>query len=192
MKKVNDMQRCKKGEEVVHIDYCTCGIIELDEDENPILFFEHKALYRSVYQDVPDNYYTIPFGKASLISEGFDISIITYGAGVHWALNEIKTHFISADLIDLRTLQPLDTDTIYKSVKKTGRVLILQEDTLFGGIASDISALINENCFEYLDAPIKIVGSENTPAIPLNENLELAYLPNASKVKDALSTLLKY
>ena len=160
------------------------------EDENPILFFEHKALYRSVYQDVPDNYYTIPFGKASLISEGFDISIITYGAGVHWALNEIKTHFISADLIDLRTLQPLDTDTIYKSVKKTGRVLILQEDTLFGGIASDISALINENCFEYLDAPIKRVGSLETP-IPFAKSLEKNYLPIDRLYKE-IQELLNY
>jgi 2-oxoisovalerate dehydrogenase E1 component len=146
------------------------------EDENPVLFFEHKALYRSIYQEVPDDYYTIPFGKASVVSEGFDISIITYGAGVHWALNEIKTHFISADLIDLRTLQPLDTETIYKSVKKTGRVLILHEDTLFGGIASDISALICENCFNYLDAPIKRVGSLETP-IPFAKNLEKNYLP---------------
>ena len=160
------------------------------EDENPILFFEHKALYRSVYQDVPDNYYTIPFGKASLISEGFDISIITYGAGVHWALNEIKTHFISADLIDLRTLQPLDTDTIYKSVKKTGRVLILQEDTLFGGIASDISALINENCFEYLDAPIKRVGSLETP-IPFAKSLEKNYLP-IDRLHTEIQELLNY
>ena len=160
------------------------------EDENPVLFFEHKALYRSVYQDVPDNYYTIPFGKASLISEGFDISIITYGAGVHWALNEIKTHFISADLIDLRTLQPLDTDTIYKSVKKTGRVLILQEDTLFGGIASDISALINENCFEYLDAPIKRVGSLETP-IPFAKSLEKNYLP-IDRLHTEIQELLNY
>jgi len=160
------------------------------EDENPVLFFEHKALYRSVYQDVPDNYYTIPFGKASLISEGFDISIITYGAGVHWALNEIKTHFISADLIDLRTLQPLDTDIIYKSVKKTGRVLILQEDTLFGGIASDISALINENCFEYLDAPIKRVGSLETP-IPFAKSLEKNYLP-IDRLHTEIQELLNY
>ncbi|WP_082703837.1 alpha-ketoacid dehydrogenase subunit alpha/beta [Lutibacter profundi] len=146
------------------------------EDENPVLFFEHKALYRSVYQEVPDSYYTIPLGKATLLNEGNDISIITYGAGVHWALNEVKKHQISADIIDLRTLQPLDTETIYKSVKKTGKALILQEDTLFGGIASDISALITENCFKYLDAPIKRVGSLETP-IPFAKNLEDMFLP---------------
>jgi len=145
------------------------------EDENPVLFFEHKALYRSIYQEVPNNYYTIPLGKATILNDGNDISIITYGAGVHWALNEVKKHQISADIIDLRTLQPLDTETIYNSVKKTGRALILQEDTIFGGIASDISALITENCFKYLDAPIKRVGSLETP-IPFAKNLEDMFL----------------
>ncbi|WP_299525040.1 dehydrogenase E1 component subunit alpha/beta [uncultured Lutibacter sp.] len=158
------------------------------EDTNPILFFEHKALYRTIYQDVPDDYYTIPFGKASILTAGFDISIITYGAGVHWALKEVKEHQISADIIDLRTLQPLDTEAIYKSVKKTGRVLILHEDTLFGGIASDISALISENCFEYLDAPIKRVGSIETP-IPFAKNLEQLFLPKSKLYTEILNVL---
>ena len=158
------------------------------EDTNPVLFFEHKALYRSIYQEVPDDYYTIPFGKAALVELGFDISIITYGAGVHWALKEVKEHQISADIIDLRTLQPLDTESIYNSVKKTGRVLILQEDTLFGGIASDISALITENCFKYLDAPIKRVGSIETP-IPFAKNLEKIYLPKSKLYSEILEVL---
>lgn len=160
------------------------------EDENPVLFFEHKALYRTISQNVPDNYYTIPFGKAALVTEGFDISIISYGAGVHWALNEIEKNHISADLIDLRTLQPLDTESIYESVRKTGKVLILQEDSLFGGISSDISALINENCFEYLDAPVKRVGSLETP-IPFAENLEKLYLP-IHRLHDEIISLLNY
>jgi len=160
------------------------------EDENPVLFFEHKALYRTIFQNVPDNYYTIPFGKAALITEGFDISIISYGAGVHWALNEIERNHISADLIDLRTLQPLDAESIYESVRKTGKVLILQEDSLFGGISSDISALINENCFEYLDAPIKRVGSLETP-IPFAENLEKLYLP-IDRLHHEIISLLNY
>jgi len=160
------------------------------EDENPVLFFEHKALYRSVYQDVPTDYYTIPFGKASLLHEGNDLSIITYGAGVHWALNEVKLHNISADVIDLRTLQPLDTEAIYKSVKKTGKVLILQEDTLFGGIASDLSALITENCFNYLDAPVKRVGSIETP-IPFAKNLEDMFLPK-NRLYESIVALLNY
>ncbi|MDO9038804.1 MAG: dehydrogenase E1 component subunit alpha/beta [Lutibacter sp.] len=160
------------------------------EDENPVLFFEHKALYRSVYQEVPTDYYTIPFGKASLLHEGNDLSIITYGAGVHWALNEVKLHNISADVIDLRTLQPLDTETIYTSVKKTGKVLILQEDTLFGGIASDLSALITENCFNYLDAPVKRLGSIETP-IPFAKNLEDMFLPK-NRLYESIVALLNY
>ncbi len=160
------------------------------EDENPVLFFEHKALYRTIYQEVPDDYYTIPFGKASVLNEGFDISIITYGAGVHWALNEVKKHSISADIIDLRTLQPMDTATIYNSVKKTGKALILQEDTLFGGIASDISALITENCFTYLDAPVKRVGSIESP-IPFAKNLENLYLP-VNRLYAEIMDLLNY
>ena len=122
------------------------------EDPNPVLFFEHKALYRSIRQDVPTNYYTLPLGKASLINEGNDVSVITYGAGVHWALDSLKDlKHISVDLIDLRSLAPLDTEAIYNSVNKTGKVMILQEDSMFGGIASDIAAMIMENCFEKLD-----------------------------------------
>src|SRR5690606_30125938 len=104
------------------------------EDPNPVLFFEHKALYRSIYQDVPEDYYTLPFGKASRLKEGNQLTLVTYGAGVHWALEVLGAHpEISTDLIDLRTLQPLDTTTVFESVKKTGKVLILQEDSLFGG-----------------------------------------------------------
>ncbi|MFO7673734.1 MAG: dehydrogenase E1 component subunit alpha/beta [Lutibacter sp.] len=160
------------------------------EDENPVLFFEHKALYRSVYQDVPTDYYTIPFGKATLLHEGNDLSIITYGASVHWALNEVKEHPISVDIIDLRTLQPLDTEAIYKSVKKTGKALILHEDTLFGGIASDLSALITENCFNYLDAPVKRLGSLETP-IPFAKNLETLFLPK-NRLHDSITELMNY
>lgn len=160
------------------------------EDSNPVLFFEHKALYRSVYQDVPNNYYTIPFGKAVKVHSGNDISIITYGAGVHWALEVVEKQRFSVDIIDLRTLQPLDTATIYESVKRTGKVLLLQEDTLFGGIASDLYALISENCFEYLDAPIKRLGSIETP-IPFAKNLENLYLPK-NKLHKAITDLLKY
>ena len=160
------------------------------EDSNPVLFFEHKALYRSVYQDVPNNYYTIPFGKAVKVHSGNDISIITYGAGVHWALEVVEKQRFSVDIIDLRTLQPLDTATIYESVKRTGKVLLLQEDTLFGGIASDLYALISENCFEHLDAPIKRLGSIETP-IPFAKNLENLYLPK-NKLHKAITDLLKY
>ncbi len=161
------------------------------EDPNPVLFFEHKALYRSIYQEVPVDYYTLPLGKASLIKEGGDITIITYGAGVHWALETLAQNpDTNADLIDLRTLQPLDEDAIYSSVRKTGKVIILQEDAVFGGIASDISAMITENCFEYLDAPVKRVGSLNTP-IPFASQLEKQYLAK-NRFDSALKEILNY
>ncbi len=160
-------------------------------DPNPVMFFEHKALYRSIYQDVPKDYYTLPFGKASLLKEGEDVTIISFGAGVHWALETLdKNPDLKADLIDLRTLQPLDTEAIFKSVKKTGKVIILQEDTLFGGVASDISAMIMEECFEYLDAPVKRVGSLES-AIPFTKALEDQYLPK-QRFETALAELIAY
>jgi len=160
-------------------------------DPNPVMYFEHKALYRSIRQEIPTDYYTVPFGKASLLKEGNDITIITYGAGVHWALETlVKNQHISADLIDLRTLQPLDEEAIYSSVKKTGKAIILQEDSLFGGIASDISAMIMETCFEHLDAPVKRVASMETP-IPFIDQLEEQYLAKG-KFESALLQLLAY
>ena len=160
-------------------------------DPNPVLFFEHKALYRSIYQDVSEDYFTIEIGKASLLKEGNDITIITYGAGVHWALDTLKTHpNISADLIDLRTLQPLDEVAIFSSVRKTGKVIVLQEDSLFGSMSSDVSALITENCFEFLDAPVKRVASIETP-IPFQGELEKQYLPK-HRFAFELKTLIDY
>lgn len=159
-------------------------------DPNPVLFFEHKALYRSLYQEVPIDYYTLPMGKASVLREGTAVSIITYGAGVHWAAKVLDEEGIQADLIDLRTLLPLDTETIFASVRKTGKAIILQEDTMFGGIASDISALIVENCFEYLDAPIKRCASLETP-VPFAKSLEENYLPK-DRFRIMLKNLLAY
>lgn len=160
-------------------------------DPNPVMFFEHKQLYRSIYQDVPKDYYTLPLGKASLLKEGNDVTIISFGAGVHWALETLTNNpEISADLLDLRSLQPLDTEAIYASVKKTNKVIILQEDSLFGGVASDISAMIMENCFEHLDAPVKRVGSLES-AIPFMKSLEDQYLPKGRFEKELLE-LLQY
>tara|TARA_B110000459_G_scaffold202106_1_gene254375 strand:- start:82 stop:2061 length:1980 start_codon:yes stop_codon:yes gene_type:complete len=161
------------------------------EDPNPVMFFEHKALYRSVYEDVYDDYYTIEIGKANLLRKGNDVTIITYGAGVHWSLDCLDQNpGISADLIDLRTLIPLDESAIYKSIKKTSRVLILHEDCLVGGFGSELSALISENCFEYLDAPIKRLASLNTP-VPFAKQLEDNFLPK-DKLKDELLELISY
>lgn len=160
-------------------------------DPNPILFFEHKALYRSVYQDVPVDYYTEEIGKASVVKEGNDISIITFGAPVHWALEmveEFKEY--SIEIIDLRTLVPLDIETIINSAQKTGKVLVIQEDSQFGGVAAEIATIINENCFEYLDAPVYRLGSLDTP-IPFQKELENQYL-SKSRFKHKLEELIQY
>ncbi|MGB5171483.1 alpha-ketoacid dehydrogenase subunit alpha/beta [Eudoraea sp.] len=160
-------------------------------DPNPVLFFEHKALYRSIYQEVPSSYYTLPFGQAALLKEGDEISIVSYGAGIHWALEFLeKNSHIKADLLDLRSLCPLDTVSIFNSVKKTGRLIILQEDTMFGGIGSDISALVMEHCFEYLDAPVKRVGSLETP-VPFAKSLENGFLPK-QRFHKAIIEILSY
>lgn len=160
-------------------------------DPNPVLFFEHKQLYRSIYQDVPTDYYTIPFGKAALLKEGTAVTIIAFGAPVHWALETLANNpEIQADLIDLRTLQPLDTETIFASVKKTGKAIIYQEDTMFGGIASDLSALIMEECFEYLDGPVKRVASLDSP-IPFTKALEDQFLAK-NRFEEVLKELLAY
>ena len=155
----------------------------------------HIALFASlifVYETSNANIPNRPLMlKASLIKEGNDASVITYGAGVHWALDTLKDlEYVSVDLIDLRSLAPLDTETIYNSVNKTGKVMILQEDSMFGGIASDIAAMIMENCFEKLDAPVKRLASIDTP-IPFASNLEANYLPK-NKFQNDLLELLAY
>ena len=160
-------------------------------DPNPVMYFEHKLLYRSIYQDVPKDYYTIPLGKASVLKEGSDVTIIAFGASVHWALETLALNpGISADLIDLRTLQPLDKETVYASVKKTNKCVIVQEDSMFGGIASDISAMIMEDCFEYLDGPVKRVASLDSP-IPFTKALEDQYLAKG-RFETALKELMAY
>ena len=161
------------------------------EDNNPVMFFEHKALYRSVTQNVPDDYFTIPIGKAKVLKEGNDCTILTYGMGVHWALEIIeKNKLENVELIDLRSLAPLDTETIFASVKKTGKAIILHEDTLTGGIGGEISALITEHCFNYLDAPVMREGSLDTP-VPFVETLEKNFLPK-ERFEKKLMELLKY
>ncbi|ARV14185.1 alpha-ketoacid dehydrogenase subunit alpha/beta [Polaribacter sp. SA4-12] len=166
-------------------------LIEAINDPNPVLFFEHKALYRSVYQEVSDNYFTTEIGKAAIIKEGTQLTIVSYGAAIHWVLEVLeKNTTFSVDVIDLRTLQPLDVETIYTSVKKTGKALIVQEDSLFGGIASDVSALINENCFEYLDAPVKRIASIETP-IPFDKELEKQYL-GKNNIEKSILALINY
>ena len=161
------------------------------EDPNPVMFFEHKALYRSISEEVSEEYFTTEIGKAKLICEGNDVTIISYGFGVHWALEALnENQNISADLIDLRTLLPWDKETVFNSVKKTGRVIILHEDTLTGGIGGEIAANITEQCFEYLDAPVMRCAALDTP-VPFANNLEWSFLPK-EKFKTKLKELMNY
>lgn len=166
-------------------------LISAIEDPNPVLFFEHKALYRSISGEVPDDYYNIEIGKANLVKAGTDVSIITYGFGVHWALETLSRNpTIKADLLDLRTLLPFDKEAILETVKKTGKVIILHEDTLIGGIGAELSAFINENCFQFLDAPVMRSASLDTP-VPFVSELEWNFLPKA-RFENQLLDLVKY
>ena len=163
------------------------------EDPNPVMYFEHKALYRSIEGEVPDDYYTLEIGKANTVLEGTDFSIITYGAGVHWAVEAVKALSFGeglGEVIDLRTLLPFDKEAIEKTVKKTGKVLILHEDTLVGGIGAEISAWITENFFVHLDAPVMRCASLDTP-VPFALSLEKNFLPK-ERLKKKLEELLAY
>ncbi len=160
-------------------------------DPNPVMFFEHKALYRSLSEPVCDDYFTLKIGKAKQIKEGNDVSIITYGMGVHWALEVLKNNpEISADVIDLRTLVPLDKETVLQSVKKTSRAIVLHEDCMIGGFGADLAALISDECFEYLDAPVKRSASLDTP-VPFAFELEDDFLAKA-RFEEQLKELLNY
>ncbi len=163
-------------------------------DNNPVLFLEHKYLYRHVKNEIPDDEILVPIGKADIKRSGSDITVITYHTGVHWSLEAasvLEDEGIDIEVLDLRTLAPLDKDAILTSVKKTGKVLIVHEDTLTGGIGGEISALITEHAFEYLDAPIRRVASLDTP-VPYAPTLEEYFLPNTTKVLAALRALAAY
>ncbi|MBD2722874.1 alpha-ketoacid dehydrogenase subunit alpha/beta [Hymenobacter armeniacus] len=160
------------------------------EDPNPVLYFEHKMLYRSLSGPVPAAYYTTPIGQAALVAEGDELSIITYGMGVRWALDVCQDLGVSADILDLRTLLPWDQEAVRRTVAKNGRVLILHEDTLTGGIGGEIAAWIGENCFEHLDAPVRRVASLDT-AIPFAPPLEAAFLPQ-QRLREQVQALRQY
>ena len=161
------------------------------EDPNPVMFFEHKYLYRAISEPVCDDYYTLEIGKAKVLRQGEELSIITYGLGVHWAIEYLDEHpEISAELVDLRSLQPWDKDAVTNSVKKTGKVLILHEDTLTNGFGAELSAHIAEHCFEFLDAPVIRCASLDT-AIPMNKALEDNFLAKA-RLDEQVRRLLNY
>jgi 2-oxoisovalerate dehydrogenase E1 component len=160
------------------------------EDPNPVMFFEHKLLYRSLSGPVPEAYYTTPIGQAALVAEGQDLSIITYGLGVHWALAACQEMGIKADILDLRTLLPWDTEAVARTTRKTGRVLILHEDTLTGGLGGEIAAWLAEHCFSHLDAPVRRVAALDT-AVPFAPQLEADFLPQ-QRLREQLRALREY
>ena len=161
------------------------------DDPNPVMFFEHKALYRSLTDALPEEPYRIPIGKAALVREGEDVSIITYGLGVHWAVEILDKHpDINADLLDLRTLAPLDVDAIFESVRKTGKVIVFHEDSLTGGIGGEIAALISQHCFKDLDGPVMRAGALHTP-VPFAKALEANYMPK-QRFEEMLVELVAY
>jgi len=163
-------------------------------DNDPVLYFEHKALYRRVKEDIPAGDFTVPIGKAAVVREGRDLSIVTYGAMVHVAREAAETlekEGISVEIVDLRTLAPLDEDTVLESVRKTSKVLLLHEDTMTGGIGGELAARISEKAFEYLDGPIVRVTAPDTP-VPYSAPLEEAFLPNAAKVAERSLWLARY
>lgn len=161
------------------------------EDPNPVLFFEHKMLYRSIEEDVSEGYFALPFGKARIVSAGDKLTLVTYGLGVHWGLEVLKEEkYAGIELIDLRTLAPLDYETVMTSVKKTGRVVVLHEDSLTGGIGGELASRITEECFEYLDAPVTRCASLDTP-IPFNAGLEINFMAN-NRLRTTLDKVLSY
>ncbi len=176
-------------------------------DPNPVVMFEHKGLYWSKIKGTedaktiePDENYVIPFGKARLvqsadeknINEGKSLVVVTYGMGVYWSKTAAKNFAGQVEIIDLRTLVPLDEEMICEAAKKHGKAIVVTEEPVRNGFAQSVASLITQNCFEYLDAPVNVVGSLNTPAIPLNSILEKALLPNAEKVAEAIGEILKY
>ena len=163
-------------------------------DNDPVLFFEHKGLYRRIKEDLPTEEYTVPIGKAKVVRQGRDLSIITYGAMVWTALEAAETlaaEGCSVEVVDLRTLLPLDRETVCASVRKTSKALLLHEDTRTGGMAGELAATITENVFEYLDGPIVRVTAPDTP-VPYSPPLEEAFLPNAEKVVEKARWLYRY
>jgi 2-oxoisovalerate dehydrogenase E1 component beta subunit len=163
-------------------------------DNDPVLFFEHKGLYRKIKEDLPTEEYTVPIGKAKVVREGRDLSIITYGAMMWTALEAAETlaaEGCSVEVVDLRTLVPLDRETVCASVRKTSKALLLHEDTRTGGMAGELAATITENVFEYLDGPIVRVTAPDTP-VPYSPPLEEAFLPNAEKVVEKARWLYRY
>ncbi|MFO7167287.1 MAG: alpha-ketoacid dehydrogenase subunit beta [Chloroflexota bacterium] len=165
------------------------------EDPDPVLFLEHKACYRMVRGEVPDEDYRVPIGKAKVRREGSDLTVFAYGLMLHHSLaaaERLADEGIYAEVVDLRTLRPLDTETILASARKTGKVLIVHEDNLTGGLGGEIAALISQHAFEYLDAPISRLAGPDVPAMPYAATLEEAFMPSPDTIANAMRTLAAY
>ena len=164
-------------------------------DDDPVLFFEHKKMYRSVRGEVPDTDYTIPIGKANITREGTDVSIIAYGMMAQYALEAaelLATEGVSAEVVDLRTLRPLDGETLLASVRKTGKAVIVYEDNRFGGYGAEIAAILAEEAFDHLDGPIVRVTGPDVPGVPYNHVLEDWFMPSPDRIADAVRRLASY
>ena len=164
-------------------------------DDDPVLFFEHKKMYRSIRGDVPDSDYTVPIGSAKVTREGTDVSVIGYGLMAHYALEAaeiLESEGVSVEVIDLRTLRPLDGETLLSSVAKTGKAVIVYEDNRFGGFGAEVAAILAEEAFESLDGPIVRVTGPDVPGVPYNHVLEDWYMPNPERIADAVRRLAAY
>jgi len=164
-------------------------------DEDPVLFFEHKKMYRSVRGEVPDSDYTIPLGEARVVREGSQVSIIGYGLMVQYALEAaelLEGEDISAEVVDIRTLRPLDGETILESVRKTGKAVVVYEDNRFGGYGAEIAAIIAEEAFDHLDGPVMRVTGPDVPGVPYAHTLEEWFMPNPDRIADAVRRLAAY
>lgn len=170
-------------------------MIQAIRDPDPVIFFEHKQLYRSVRGDVPEGTYAVPIGKAAVVRRGTDISLLTYGLMAHQSLaaaHEVSKDGINVEVVDLRTLYPLDIPLILESVKRTSKALIVHKDNLTGGIGGEISAIIAEYAFEHLDAPIRRLASPDIPPVAFNDDLEAQYMLNPEKIAAAVRHLAAY
>lgn len=164
-------------------------------DEDPVLFFEHKKMYRSVRGEVPDEEYTIPLGRATVVHPGSQITVVAYGLMVHYALeaaDRVAEEGISVEVVDLRTLRPLDRETLLASVRKTGKCLVVYEDNRFGGYGAEVAAIVADEAFDYLDGPVMRVAGPDVPAVPYNHVLEDWFMPNPDKIAAALRRLAAY
>jgi 2-oxoisovalerate dehydrogenase E1 component beta subunit len=164
-------------------------------DNNPVVFVEHKKTYRLVRGEVPEQDYTLPIGRADVKRPGSNITVVSYGLMLHYCLEAAETvsaEGLDVEVVDLRTLKPLDTETVLESVKKTSRLLVVHEDNITGGVGSEIAALVADQAFEYLDAPVTRLCGPDVPTMPFAQSLEDAYLPNTAKIVDALRKLAAY